>query len=105
MDAILAGSHLDTIIRRCILMNVVVPKLGFAGEVWEGNAKFVKQGETVQMTAAKNMLGCSSTTSNNTVLRAELGMYSLNPFRAPKPLPTLIASNFFPKSGFRLFRR
>ena len=32
--------------------------------------------ETVQMTAAKKVLGCSSTTSN-TVLRAELGMYPL----------------------------
>ena len=28
------------------------------------SAKFVKQQETVQMTAAKNILGCSSTTSN-----------------------------------------
>ena len=53
-------------------MNVIVPKLEYAGEVWEGNGKFVKQLERVQMTAAKNMLGCSSTTIN-TVLRAELG--------------------------------
>ena len=75
MDAILTDSHLDTInrIRRCILMNVIVPKLEYA-QVWEGNAKLVKQLETVQMTAAKKMLGCSSTTSD-TVLRAELGMY------------------------------
>ena len=27
--------------------------------LWEGNAKFVKQLETVQMTAAKKILGCS----------------------------------------------
>ena len=27
--------------------------------------------------SSKNNLGCSSTTSNNTVLRAELGMYPL----------------------------
>ena len=53
MDAILTDSHLDTRIRRSILMNVTVPKLGYAGEVWEGNAKFVKQLETVQKTAAK----------------------------------------------------
>ena len=69
MDAILTNPHLDTGIKICILINVVVPKLDFAGEVWEGNAKFVKQLETVQMTAAKEMRGCSSTTSN-TVLRA-----------------------------------
>ena len=41
-----------------------VPKLEYAGEVWEGNAKLVKQLETVQMTAAEKVLGCSSTTSN-----------------------------------------
>ena len=34
----------------------------------------VRQLETVQMTAAKKVLGCSSTASN-TVFRAELGMY------------------------------
>ena len=56
---------------------MVVPKLEYE-EVWEGNAKFVKQLETVQMTAAKNIIGCSSTTSD-TVLRAELliGMYPI----------------------------
>ena len=70
MDAILTDSNLDTRIKRCILMNVIVPKLEHAGEVWEGNAKLVKQLETVQMTAAKKVLGCSSTTSN-TVLRTE----------------------------------
>ena len=50
MDAILTESHLDTRIKRCMLMNVTVPKLEYAGEVWEGNAKFVKQLKTaVQM--------------------------------------------------------
>ena len=58
----------------CILINVVVPKVEYAGEVWEGNAKSVKQLETVQMTS--KVLGSSSTTSN-TVLRAELGMHPL----------------------------
>ena len=36
----------------------------------------MKQLEAVQMTAAKKILGCSSTTSN-TVLSAERGMYPL----------------------------
>ena len=53
-----------------------MPKLEYAGRVWEGNTKFVKQLETVQMTAAKEVIGCSSTTSD-TVLRAELGMCPL----------------------------
>ena len=34
-------------------MNVIAPKLEYSGEVWEGNAKLVKQLETAQMTAAK----------------------------------------------------
>ena len=34
-------------------MNVKAPKLEYAGETWEGNAKFVKQLERVQMTAVK----------------------------------------------------
>ena len=34
-------------------MNVIVPKLEYAGEVWEGNVKLVKKLETVQMAAAK----------------------------------------------------
>ena len=52
MHAILTDPHLDTRIERCILTNVIVPKLEYAGEVWERNPKFVKL-ETVQMTAAK----------------------------------------------------
>ena len=57
MDVMLTDPHLYTRIKRCILSNVIVPKLECAGEVWEGNAKFVKQRETVQMTSeAKKML-------------------------------------------------
>ena len=85
MEAVLTDSHLDTRIKRCILMNVIVPKLEYAGEVWEGNAKLVKQLETVQMKGAKKVLGCSSTTSN-TVLRAELGMYPLKTIRDVRKL-------------------
>ena len=77
MGAILTDPHLDTRIKICILRNVIVPKLKYA-KVLEGNAKFVNQLEkTMQMTAAKNMLRCSSTTSN-TVLRLELGMHPLH---------------------------
>ena len=57
-------------------MNVIVRKLERGGEVREGNAKFVQQLETVQMTAARKILTCSSTTSN-TVLRTGLGMHAL----------------------------
>ena len=53
MDAILTDSHLDTRIKRYILTNVIVPRLEYAGEVWEGNANLVKQLETVQLTACQ----------------------------------------------------
>ena len=64
---------------------LIVPKLEYAGQVWEGSAKFEKQLETVQMTAAKNIQGYSSTTSN-TVLIAELGRYPLKQIRDVRQL-------------------
>ena len=48
VDAILTDSHHDTRIEICIMMNVIVPRISYAGDVWEGNAKLVKQLETVQ---------------------------------------------------------
>ena len=80
MDAILKDPHLDIRIKIYFLINAIVPKLEYALEVWEGNAKFVKELETVQMTAAKKILRCSNTTSN-IVLRAALGMYPLKTIR------------------------
>ena len=35
--------HLDTRIKISFLLNAIVPKLEYAGEVRGGNAKFVKQ--------------------------------------------------------------
>ena len=43
MDAILTHPHLSTKIKICVLINVIVLKLGYAGEVWEGNPTLVKQ--------------------------------------------------------------
>ena len=57
-------------------MIVIVLKLEYPGKPWKGNEKFVKQLETVHMTAAKKILACPSMTSN-VVLRAELGIYPL----------------------------
>ena len=85
MDAILTDSHLGTRVKRCILIIGAVPKLEYAGEEGEGNAKLVKQLKTVQMAPAKKVLGCSSTTSN-TVIRAELGMYPLETNRDARKL-------------------
>ena len=55
-------------------MNVMVPKLEYAGEVWGGDAKFVKQLETVQMNAPEKIPRCSSATNSSTAFRANLGM-------------------------------
>ena len=80
---------------------MIVPKLEYAGEVWEGNAKFVRQLETVQMTAAKKVLGCSSTTSD-TALRAELEMYPLTISRGARKLKPQYKVNNSQKRGFQL---
>ena len=85
MDVILRESQLDTRIKICILRNVIVPKLEYA-QVWEGNAKLVKNLETVPMTAAKRILGCCPKTASNTALRAELGKHSLKTNRDLKKL-------------------
>ena len=43
MDAIFTDSYLDTRIKICVLLNVIVPKLEDAGGVWEGSWRVVKQ--------------------------------------------------------------
>ena len=55
MVAILTDSHLDTRIKKYILTNVIIPKLEYEGEAWEGNANLEKQLETVQVTTAKKV--------------------------------------------------
>ena len=88
MNAIPTDSHLliDNRIKRCIMAKVIVPKLEY-GEVWEGNAKSVKQLETaVQMTATQKVRGCSFTTNKTAVLRAEVGMRPLKTNRGVRKL-------------------
>ena len=36
MDLILRDPYLDTRIKKCILLDVIVPQLEYAGEVWGG---------------------------------------------------------------------
>ncbi|MEP5446747.1 hypothetical protein, partial [Ekhidna sp.] len=48
MDAILTDSHLDTRIKICIMMKVIMPNLEYAGDVWEGNADFEKKNSSKQ---------------------------------------------------------
>ena len=61
-----------------------VPTLEYA-EVWEGNTKFVKKLEILQLTAAKKALGCSNTTSI-VAPSAEHGMYPLETSRDVRKL-------------------
>lgn len=44
-------------IRICILRNMIILKLEYAGKIWVGNAKLVKSLETVPITAAEKILG------------------------------------------------
>ena len=62
MDAILTDSHLDSRIKICVSDGCDIPKLEYAGELWEGNATFVKQLATGHMTTAKTILRSSTTT-------------------------------------------
>ena len=39
IDVILRDSHLDTRVKRCIVWNLIAPKLEYAGEVWEGGIR------------------------------------------------------------------
>ena len=74
----------------------MAPKLGYAGEVWEGNAKLVKQLETVQMAAAEQTLGCPSTTSNAAV-RAEVGIYPPKRKKRREKVEMAIYSQVYPR--------
>ena len=97
-------------------MSVMTPKLEYAGEVWEGNAKLLKQLETAQMTAAKQILRCSSTTRNTAltpsrlqfrfgdkstqiflVLRHQIGTAVLEGLRAGLGMPPLKTSRIYDK--------
>lgn len=76
MGMTLRDSHLNTKIKRCLLETVIVPELEYAGKIWKGNAKSVKQMGTEQIATAHKKLGYSDMTSY-TVLRVELGMHPL----------------------------
>ena len=96
MDAILliTDLHLNTKVEICILMNVIVSNLKYAGELREGNAKLVKRLEAE--TAAKKILGCSSTTSNR-VLTTQLGMHPLKTSRDVRKLKSQYGVMGMPK--------
>ena len=65
MNAILTDSHLDKMIKICILINVILPKIACVcrrNKVKEREVR--KTARNSAATAAENTLGCSSTTSN-----------------------------------------
>ena len=66
--------------------------------MWEGNAKFLIQLETVQRTEAKNNSRCSSPTRNK-VLRAKLGLYPLKTNGDMKKLKWQYKVRNMPKKG------
>ena len=65
------------------VMNVLIPKLKYAGEVLEGSAKFVRQLETLQVgdnnSYEYTILGCSST--RRVVQQYEEDTWECTPFR------------------------
>ena len=95
-------------INRCVLMDVIVPKLGHA-EVWKGNMKSVQQRETVQMAPAKDVHALLERTSSNTVWREELGMHLLEAgtgeLRNGEMSVTIVPRRFAGHSSWELYRR
>ncbi|CAB1113353.1 unnamed protein product [Ectocarpus sp. CCAP 1310/34] len=56
LHPILANRHIDTRIKLTVVKGVFVPPVEYAGVVWEGNKKVVKELEAAQMKAAKTIL-------------------------------------------------
>ena len=94
-------SHPDTGMKICFRMNMIVPKLGCAGEAWEGNAKLMEQPETVQMTSAEKLQGCSNATDIIQNREEHLERAHLN-FQRPEKLKWLQKARNVPMKSFQM---
>ena len=66
----------STVARRLLLVSVLRPTLEYGSEVWACNKRQTASLESIQLGAAKKMLGCSSKTCNEAV-RGDMGLESL----------------------------
>ena len=72
----LSNRNISTVARRLLLVSVLRPTLEYGSEVWACNKRQTASLESIQLGAAKKMLGCSSKTCNEAV-RGVMGLESL----------------------------
>ena len=72
----LSNRNISTVARRLLLVSVLRPTLEYGSEVWACNKRQTASLESIQLGAAKKMLGCSSKTCNEAV-RGDMGLESL----------------------------
>ncbi len=72
----LSNRSISTVARRLLLVSVLRPSLEHGSEVWACNTRQTASLESIQLGAAKKLLGCSSKTYNEAV-RRDMGLKSL----------------------------
>ena len=72
----LSNMSISTVARRLLLVLVLRPTLKYGSEVWACNKRQAASLESIQLGAAKKILGCSSKTCNEAV-RGDMGLESL----------------------------
>ena len=71
-----SNRNISTVARRLLLVSVLRPTLEYGSEVWACNKRQTASLESIQLGAAKKILGCSSKTCNEAV-RGDMGLESL----------------------------
>ena len=71
-----SNRNISTVARRLLLVSVLRPTLEYGSEVWACNKRQSASLESIQLGAAKKILGCSSKTCNEAV-RGDMGLESL----------------------------
>ena len=71
-----SNRNISTVARRLLLVSVLRPTLEYGSEVWACNKRQAASLESIQLGAAKKILGCSSRTCNEAV-RGDMGLESL----------------------------
>ena len=72
----LSNRNISTVARSLLFVSVLRPTLEYGSEVWAGNKQQTASLESIQLGAAKKILGCSCNTCNEAV-RGEIGLESL----------------------------
>ena len=77
--------------QRLLLVSILRPSLEYGSEVWACNKSQAASLESLQLGAAKTILGCSSRTCNEAV-RGDMGLESLKGRRDRRKLKWYVVS-------------